>query len=333
MKNKEIIQSYKMSIARYDANVYHERILTKIIEQLQRFIAGTKNASNSKPIVFDNHVVVSFSISDFKDENGNIQYTRIIEAVRDLSNKSFEYKYTDERNKKHWVKYNFLNSTNMIFEDGMITVELNKGFLNCVFDFSDGFRKYEYIYPFRLSSYYAIRMYKLISKCKNPISYSLSDFKKMLSINTLRSYNNQGNLVNLMKRISEELISVGAPYTFECEISFKDEKITIIPMKNAYGNIDEDINRRNSEVIKARRDIGEDVFDLLREGGFTRTVIAHNRAMIEYLRMKIGIDILNKINELIDKYKGNPRFKTLIINKLRKLEKSERGKEESAKSR
>lgn len=327
MKNKEIIESYKMATARYDANAYQERILTKIVEQLQRYLAGTKNVSKSLPIIFEENVTVTFSISDFKDENGNIHYSRIIDAIRGLSDKHFEYKFVDDRNRRHWVRQNFLNSANMIFEDGIVTVELNSGFLNCVFDFSEGFRKFEYIYPFRLSSYYSMRMYKLVSKCRTPITYSISDFKKMLSIDTLKSYNDQSNFNRFVKRISDDLTESGVPFTFEHETDFKNGKIKITPMMNSNSEFDEEIAKRNSDVLKARRDLGEDVFDLLRENGFTRTVIANNKEMLEYLRMRIGDSILDKIKKLVAQYQGNPRFKTLIMNKLRRIEVTERKKE------
>ena len=80
-------------------------------------------------------------------------------------------------------------------------------------DFSKGFRKYELETAVRLRGKYSLRIYKLVSKQADPISYSIADLRKMWGLTD--KYKKVDDFVkNTIEAAKKELDQV-SPYSFE----------------------------------------------------------------------------------------------------------------------
>ena len=92
INNKEILQSYILTTAKYNYSVYEKRILYRLIEVFQQFTNGEKLRDKIK-IQKDlfNVNVVTMPISMFLVNEVDKNHHRIKEALIRLENKIFEY--------------------------------------------------------------------------------------------------------------------------------------------------------------------------------------------------------------------------------------------------
>lgn len=56
--NKELIQSYVVTTAKYDFSIYEKRILYRIIELIQGQIEGKKLTGKIEPRLFGDYLIV-----------------------------------------------------------------------------------------------------------------------------------------------------------------------------------------------------------------------------------------------------------------------------------
>ena len=83
INNKEILQSYILTTAKYDYSVYEKRILYKIVEQLQYLIEGKmldKRYSIQQGI-FENSKKFTFPFSSFKKNDEDKNHYQIKKAL------------------------------------------------------------------------------------------------------------------------------------------------------------------------------------------------------------------------------------------------------------
>ena len=91
INNKEVLQSYILTTAKYDYSVYEKRILYRLIEVFQKYTTGNK--LNDKVIIqkdlFDVNIV-TLPVSMFLVNEVDKNHHRIKEALIRLENKIFE---------------------------------------------------------------------------------------------------------------------------------------------------------------------------------------------------------------------------------------------------
>ena len=85
MANLNIIQSYLLTVARYDANIYAKRILLQIVKANQHFLEGEKlnGVINIDEDLFrDRYYTLDLKSILFDEEDKN--YTRVKKAFADI---------------------------------------------------------------------------------------------------------------------------------------------------------------------------------------------------------------------------------------------------------
>ena len=91
--NKDLIQSYIMTTAKYDFNVYEKRIIYRLVEMAQGELQGIKFADNCQKIEHDlfSCVNITMPIACLLNGEDDKNYARVKEALQSLQRKIFDY--------------------------------------------------------------------------------------------------------------------------------------------------------------------------------------------------------------------------------------------------
>ncbi len=205
--NKELIQSYVLTSAKYKFSLYEKRVLYRIIEIAQCQLEGQQlnNGFTINQTLFGDYVI-RMPLSAFEKE-GSYNSSKIKKALRDLRKKdiTFEndyieeiygliespkfYKPTDPLTKKQMpqgiIEKPRVNSAGESIEEippGTVEFRVNPKIYQAALNFSKGWRKYELKVALTLESTYAMRMYELIVGQKRPLTFLIEDLREMWGI-------------------------------------------------------------------------------------------------------------------------------------------------------
>lgn len=224
INNKEVLQSYILTTAKYDYSVYEKRILYRIIEQLQSLIEGKElnkryslreyQHGNKKLFEF------IFPFSAFKKNEEDKNHAQIKKALLSLEKKGFEYE--DDR---VWKTINILYFPELEKYKEDVQFTLREEIVEAFLDFSKGFKKYELKTAMEFESVYSMRFYELLSNQKKPINYSIDDLKEIFGL--IGKYKNRpsGFIEKVVEPAKIELDKC-SPYTFYYERIKTGRKIT-----------------------------------------------------------------------------------------------------------
>lgn len=316
-EHSEIIQSYLSVTAAYSSDVYVERIFTIILMKLQNRLKGTKVLTKKERILFDNDEEIEIDISDLFENKKSTNSTFIKNVINEGMKKIYEFKSFDNDDNETIEIFPFINAIT-IYNRTSITFTVSKHFLNNLFDFRKGFRAYEYIYVFRLSSSYSIRIYKLLSHQSKPIEISIDEFRRRYGLDA-KSYKDIYNIKRLLSRVQTELIKKGIPYIFDFEIDGKKNKIILYPMLNSNYDWDPKTNpliKKNSNMKTIIHCVKSHVYESLRNAGLTRNHLAPN--MNKLLAFSAYPEADTAIDEII---KRSKIYKEKIDNEYKKIKK------------
>ena len=284
INNKEVLQSYILTTAKYDYSVYEKRILYRIIELNQSLIEGKKlnqNYSIEKDIYDD--VKYTLPVSAFlnnKEDYEDNNHARIKNALRSLQKKIISY--DDEKEYK---------SDGIIFKVRINKYSQSVSFFvtdwiyQTLMDFSKGFRKYELETAMKFESVYAMRFYELLSEQKKPINYSIENLKEMFGL--LDKYKLTANFINKVIVPAKKELDSRSPYTFHYEPIKTGRKITSIHFVPIYQPQFEDENLKKQKLNKQMSNkwfIPKNIYDfLIHNFNFTDKELNNNLNLFENL--------------------------------------------------
>ena len=210
--SKEVVESYIFSTVRHDFGIYSERLLLRLVELAQReirgldFKGGTSIGKVEIGELGDAEVVIP--VKDILSGDDDKNYTKAKAAIRNLMGRFLEYE--DEQKYK---ATQILNEVDMDKVAGKMVIRVNRNIWKAMLDFSKGFRKYELETAVKLHGKYSLRIYKLVSKQTEPITYSIEDLRKMWGLT--EKYKKVDDFVkNTIVAAKEELDRV-SPYSFD----------------------------------------------------------------------------------------------------------------------
>ena len=135
--NKDVIQSYLMTVSKYDFSVYEKRILYRLVEAMQCEIEGEKlyPGLRIEKNLYDDRVVL-MPISAFLANDDDENYTRVKKALLALRNKSFEF---DDG--QVWKVIGIIEKPQFDYKRGWVRFEIQPEVYNAVLNFSKGLQK------------------------------------------------------------------------------------------------------------------------------------------------------------------------------------------------
>ena len=210
--SKEIVESYIFSTVRHDFGIYSERLLLRLVELAQREIRGLdfKGGTSIGKVEIgewgDAEVIIP--VKDILSGDDDKNYTKAKAAVRNLMGRFLEYE-DDQKYKATQI----LNEVDVDKVAGKMVIRVNRNIWRAMLDFSKGFRNYELETAVKLRGKYSLRIYKLVSKQTDPITYTITDLRKMWGLTD--KYKKVDDFIkNTVVSAKEELDRV-SPYSFD----------------------------------------------------------------------------------------------------------------------
>lgn len=326
IKNRELVQSYVLTTAKYDFSVYEKRILYRIIEVLQAYLSGIKlnyNYSVQEALYKDADTEISIESKAFlKDENDN-NYEEVKKALKSLRNKTFDYEDASE-----WAVYGIIEKPKIKKYESFVSFKVTPLLLEAFMNFAKGYRKYELITAMQLESRFSMRMYELMSKQKKPITFSIDDLKSMFKVE--KKYKDTNRFISQTIKVAKEELDEKSPYTFDIKENRggrggKINSITFIPkFQSQFQDEKLERNQLQQQISSGYTLTREEVNYLYLHFGFTEDELRKN---IEVFKdVKAVSDLLNeaakiraKMNELAQKHNVIHNQKGYLINSLRNL--------------
>lgn len=217
--NKEVIQSYLITAARYDFSVYEKRIIYRIVQMCQSAIEGQKLDANFQinSLLFDDLKEVIMPISAFMQNEQDENYTRAKNALWELNNKVFEYEDSEV-----WKPIRIIEMPTLV-KRGYVKFVLHSEVYEAILNFSKGFRRIELKTAFEFESVYTMRFYELLSGKTTPITYTLSDLKIMFKVEN--KYKETKDFIRRVITPAQAELKKKAPFSFEFKTVTEGKKI------------------------------------------------------------------------------------------------------------
>lgn len=208
--NRELVQSYLFTTAKYDFKVPEKRIFYKIIEMMQEYLQGKE--LNKKHIIqplTDGYTKITMPVRSFLTNPEDDNYKDVKKALLDLKKRTFEYE-----DDKVWMPIDIITKP-VLHKEGQssyVTFEIHEITYNAFLDFSKGYRKYELQTAMNFNSIYAMRFYELFSGQKDPITYSIPFLKERFKIeNKYNGRNGKNAFLDKVVKVAQRELDKKAP--------------------------------------------------------------------------------------------------------------------------
>lgn len=312
--NKEVIQSYLITTARYDFSVYEKRIIYRIVEMCQDALQGKKlNAGyHINNTLFEEKKEVIMPLSAFLHNETDENYTRAKSALWDLNNKVFEYEDSEV-----WKPIRIIEMPELV-KKGYVKFVLHKEIYSAILSFAKGFRKFELKTAFEFESVYSMRFYELLSGKTTPITYTLSDLKIMFKVED--KYKLTVDFIRRIIEPAQKELKAKAPFSFEFKPEKQGKKIVgftfypyIIPANQDRDLVDKTLQKQVSPswyLDKMHIDY------LVQNYYFDKDEIKHNLATFRAAADKLDLMRFMALKKRLASTKKNP--KGYLINAIKK---------------
>lgn len=248
IKNKEVLQSYILTTAKYDFSVYEKRILYRIIELNQNLLEGKKLNDryqvNSTLFKSKEYIMPVSAFLTKEEGKTDKNHYRIKKALKSLQQKIIEYE-DDEIYRSAGIIFNV--EINKKRADN-VTFYVADFIYQTLMDFSKGYRKYELKVAMQFESIYAMRFYELLSSQKTPINYSIDKLKEMFGITD--KYKENKDFIKYVILSAKKELDKCSPYSFHYETIKTGRKITAIHFVPIYQPQFEDENLKKHQLNK-----------------------------------------------------------------------------------
>lgn len=316
INNKDVLQSYILTTAKYDFSVYEKRIIYRLVELAQCEIKGVDFRKDCRKIEHDlfGLVNITLPIRDLLNNEEDKNYTRIKDALLRLKNKSFEYE--DE---EIWQSISIIAFPDIKKRSSTVSFTIHPKIWDCMLDFSKGFRKYELQTAMSFESVYSMRFYELLSGQKYPLSYGFEDLKAMFQIEG--KYKQVNDFLRYIVEPAKKELDEKSPYSFDYKINKTGRKFTSITLFPMYQpeHRDSDLERKDlQKQISPSWDLSKNTLDYLRNGFlFTPAEIKQNIDLFKKAQSEIQdfIYFMSQVKPRANRAK-NP--KGYLINSIKK---------------
>lgn len=209
--NKDVIQSYVFTMAKYDFSVYEKRIIYRLVELAQCELQGVKMKDSLyqiAPTQFGKEIQmpVSAILRDEKDNN----YEIAKKAFKSLATKGVEYE-----DKETWSFTNIITCPKIKKGDGIAKFNVYDDIWKCILNFTKGYKKYELATAMSFKSVYSMRFYELLSGQKTPLSFSLDDLRERFKLKN--KYKLVHDFEEKVLKVAQKELDESSPYSFTYE--------------------------------------------------------------------------------------------------------------------
>jgi hypothetical protein len=312
--NRELVQSYLFTTAKYDFKVPEKRIFYKIIEMMQEYLQGKElNQKHFIQPLTDGYTKITMPVRSFLVNPDDDNYKDVKKALLDLKKRTFEYE-----DDKVWMPIDIITKP-ILHKEGQasyVTFEIHEITYNAFLDFSKGYRKYELQTAMNFNSIYAMRFYELFSGQKDPITYSIPYLKERFKIeNKYNSKNGKKDFLTKVVDVAQKELDEKSPYTFSYKIERGSENILFIPIYQKQ-NADAELEKK---AIQKQTSLGWELTAkeqeiLMNRWHFTKEGLKYNISLFRSAKVLLNLEeFILELSPL--NAKNRPAF---LIGSLRK---------------
>lgn len=313
--NKDVVQSYVFTTARYDFSIHEKRALYRIIEVIQSYTNGLKLSYDYTihQDMFTLNRTFTIPIFALAPDDNYSNYDVLKRALYSLRNKSFEY--SDD---KHWGVYGLIEMPKIQRYSDMVQFTITPLLWDAFLDFSKGFRKYELMTAISLRSVYSMRFYELLSGKNQPITYTIKDLRDMFSL-TDKYHRINSFITNVIDSAKNELDSV-SPYSFTYKVNKRGRSyhsITFYPVFNPSNRDDSLESLDLQKKVSLSWDLDSRVIDYLKHSfEFTSSEIKQHLELFKRASFVIP-DLLSFLSSVFARANRVKSPKGYLINSVR----------------
>lgn len=311
--NKDVIQSYLLTTAKYDFSAYEKRILYRLVEMIQWTLEGKKlNGGFRIEKTLFNDRIITMPVNAFLKGENDENYSIVKQALRSLRNKTIEYE-----DAKIWKLIGIIEKPEFN-KAGFVTFELQPEIYEAILNFSKGFRKYELETAMSFESQYSMRFYELFSGQKSPLIYTIESLKIMFKIEG-KYKGRPSDFIKYVVTPAKKELDKKSPYSFEFSQIKTGREITAIkffPVYNPEARDPELEKRELQKQISLSWDFDPMLRNYLKQDLlFTTDEIKNNVELFRscYERM----DLMYELSILKGKARTKKNPKGYIINALK----------------
>lgn len=304
--NREIIQSFLITSAKYKFNIYEKRILTKIITSLQPMLEGQHLHGKVERTLFGD-IKVEYPLNYLTDDDTNRTHYQC--ALKQLATKGIEFE-----NENVWQFCNIIQSPKIIKNKGKVSFTICEEMVNLFLNFSKGYSKYILEISLKLRSVASARMYELISNQPHPLKYKIDNLKKLLGAETYKlNANFFQRVLSCAKKELDEVANWSFEYT-PIKVGRKFEYVLLTPINYVEREPTEvqqqDLERRTNISWFVQKDIRQ---FMQKTCGFTPREIKNNLTTIQKFCFIFAENALPKLMELWSRSQDKKNPKAYII--------------------
>ena len=311
--NKDVIQSYIITTAKYDFTVYEKRILYRLVELAQKDLQGKQLNAGYRidKTLFDDRII-TMPVSAFLNGEKDTNYERVKKALKSLRNKTIEFETAQK-----WKLIGIIEKPEINKYNSFVQFEVNPKIWAAILSFAKGYRKYELVTAMSFKSAYAMRFYELFSNVKTPITYSIDELKKMFVIEN--KYNQINDFVRRIIKPAKQELDEKAPYSFDYILLKSGRKITAIQFipypiaKNRDESLENKVLQKQASI---RWDLSKSIVEYLKmKYDFTNEEIKRNLSVFKEASKKMDLLMFLATKYPSTQNKRNP--KGYLINAIK----------------
>lgn len=313
--NKDLIQSYIFTTAKYDFSIYEKRIIYRQIEIEQQLLEGQKIGQGMKMdlnLWGNKRYTIPLKLL-LKDENDK-NYRQIKLAFDSLLKKTIRYEdeYTIEG-------FGIIQEYKLEKRESFVSWVAHPKIVEATMNFAKGYRKYELKTAMEFESIYAMRFYELLSGQRTPLTYSIDNLKEMFGISDKYTRISQFQSKVLDAAIRE--LDKCSPYTFNYKMNKTGRSFTSVTLFPKYQPQfrDSELEKKNlQKQTSPSWDLPKNTLDYLKNSfDFTTKEIKQNIDLLKQAQNEMDnfIFFLSQVRPRANKAR-NP--KGYLINSIKK---------------
>lgn len=315
VKNKDQMQSYILTAAKYDYNVYEKRILYKLVEMAQCELAGLEFPANCKKLPNSLGTEITIPIADILANEKDKNHALVKKSLVALSKKGFDYE-----DDMIWMHINIVFRPMIRKNSSTITFIIAPELWDCMLDFSKGYRKYELAVAMRFKSVYSMRFYELISGQKKKLTFTLEYLKSMFCIGS--KYEFTANFIKKVIEPAKKELDSCSPYSFDFVPVKEGRKIVAFEFHPIFNHQHRDAELYKKELSMKTGlswDLNKAAMNFLKKRmNFTVKEINANRDTFVQAQMVIP-DLMNEMEYLCKKSELAKNPKGWFINSIKNM--------------
>lgn len=307
-KAKNIIESKILAMARSDAGIYGQRLLVRLVQMTQQYVRGDNfdQVLNKERIEVGlwGDALIRFRVSSILSGEDDKNHTMAKKAINALIDSKLEFENDDVYETTH-----ILGRAKLYKHTGVAEIVVMSTVWQAMLDFSKGYFQYDPDVAVRLTSEYALILYKQLRGQTKPLTYS-EKLRDMFHIKD--KYKKNADIIDkVLKPAKEELDEISSiSFSYQKAYSSASEKakeapkrgrtacfgVTITPVHLTRNDKTDELARKvDISMILSRelRDMLQNKFDF--EYGGMKANISLFDAAIKQLGEDGYMDWLNKI--------------------------------------